>query len=220
MKRIQVDTYKHKGLRKKLIEEIIQKGITDVAVLNAIENIPRHFFLDSAFEYRAYEDKAFRIAADQTISQPYTVAFQTQTLNVLPHQKVLEVGTGSAYQACVLAKIGARVYTIERQKELFDSNKSFFYLKQFPNIRFFYGDGYAGLPTYAPFDRIIITAASPEIPPKLLEQLVVGGVMVVPVGPSNAVQQMKKVTRVSVTEYSIENLGDFSFVSMLPGKNP
>lgn len=220
MKRIQVDTYKHKGLRKKLIEEITQKGITDAAVLNAIENVPRHFFLDSAFEYRAYEDKAFRIAADQTISQPYTVAFQTQILGVQPHQKVLEVGTGSAYQACVLAKIGARVYTIERQKELFDSNKSFFYLKQFPNIRFFYGDGYAGLPTYAPFDRIIITAASPEIPPKLLEQLVVGGIMVVPVGPSNAVQQMKKVTRRSATEYTIENLGDFSFVSMLPGKNP
>src|SRR5215217_536858 len=175
------DTYRHKGLRKKLVETVKNKGITDERVLEAIEKIPRHFFLDSAFDEVAYEDKAFPIAERQTISQPYTVAYQTQLLEVKPFQKVLEIGTGSAYQASVLAELGAQVYTIERQKKLFESNKKFEYIKKYPNIKFFYGDGFEGLPTYAPFDRVIITAAAPEIPPKLVGQMKVGGKMVIPV---------------------------------------
>src|SRR5919206_60273 len=176
------DTYRHKGLRKKLVETIKQKGITDEKVLGAINKIPRHFFLDSAFDEVAYEDRAFPIAEKQTISQPYTVAYQTQLLEVKPFQKVLEIGTGSAYQACVLAELGTQVYTIERQKKLFDLNKRFDLLKKYPNIKFFYGDGYQGLPTYGPFDRVLITAAAPEVPQKLIEQLKPGGMMVIPVG--------------------------------------
>ena len=150
------DSYRHKGLRKKLMETVAQKGITDEKILAAINKIPRHFFLDSAFDEVAYEDKAFPIAEGQTISQPYTVAYQTQLLEVKPFLKVLEIGTGSAYQACVLAELGARVYTIERQKKLYEQNKSFAFLKKYPAIKFFYGDGYEGLPTYAPFDRVLI----------------------------------------------------------------
>ena len=158
------DTYRHKGLRKKLTEIVEKKGITDEKVLETINKIPRHFFLDSAFDEVAYEDRAFPIAEKQTISQPYTVAYQTQLLEVKPFLKVLEIGTGSAYQASVLAELGAQVFTIERQKKLFEANKKFDYLKKYPNIKFFYGDGYEGLPTYAPFDRVLITAAAPEIP--------------------------------------------------------
>src|ERR1044071_7239815 len=164
------DTYRHKGLRKKLVDGIRKKGITDERVLSAINKIPRHFFLDSAFDEVAYEDRAFPIGEGQTISQPYTVAYQTQLLEVKSFNKVLEIGTGSAYQAVVLAEMGAQVYTIERQKKLFESNKTFDYLKKFPNIKFFYGDGFEGLPTFAPFDKIIITAAAPEIPEKLIQQ--------------------------------------------------
>src|SRR5215216_7689441 len=165
------DTYRHKGLRKKLVDTVKEKGITDEKVLAAIENIPRHFFLDSAFDEVAYEDRAFPISEGQTISQPYTVAYQTQLLEVRPFDKVLEIGTGSAYQAVILAQMGAQVYTIERQKKLFDSNKQFDYLKKFPNIKFFYGDGYEGLSSFAPFDKILVTAAAPEIPEKLVQQL-------------------------------------------------
>src|SRR5689334_14932576 len=171
------DTYRHKGLRKKLVDGVKEKGITDENVLRAIGNIPRHFFLDSAFDEKAYEDKAFPIAEGQTISQPYTVAYQPQLLEIKPFEKVLEIGTGSAYQAVVLAEMGAQVYTIERQKQLFDHNKQFTWLKKYPNIKFFYGDGYEGLPTYAPFDKVIITAAAPFIPQKLIEQLKTGGKM-------------------------------------------
>ena len=152
------DTYRHKGLRNRLTEIVRSKGISDEAVLTAINKIPRHFFLDSAFDDVAYEDRAFPIGEGQTISQPYTVAYQTQLLEVKRFEKILEIGTGSAYQACVLAEVGAMVYTIERQKKLFDSNKNFAYLKKYPSIKFFYGDGYEGLPTYAPFDKVIITA--------------------------------------------------------------
>ncbi|HLL44092.1 MAG TPA: hypothetical protein VK369_13180, partial [Segetibacter sp.] len=152
------DTYRHKGLRKKLVETVKQKGIQDEKVLDAINNIPRHFFLDSAFDEVAYEDRAFSILEKQTISQPYTVAYQTQLLDVKPFMKVLEIGTGSAYQASVLAELGVQVYTIERQKKLFEFNKKFEYLRRYPNIKFFYGDGYEGLPTFAPFDRVLITA--------------------------------------------------------------
>src|SRR5689334_5843667 len=146
------DTYKHKGMRKQLVEQLRSKGITDENVLMAINNIPRHYFLDSAFEHIAYEDRAFPIGEGQTISQPYTVAYQTQLLDVKRNEKVLEIGTGSAYQACVLAEIGARVYTIERQKKLFEKSKEFFFRTKYPNIKFFYGDGFEGLQAFAPFD--------------------------------------------------------------------
>ena len=192
------DTYRHKGLRNKLVEIIKQKGITDEKVLEAINKIPRHFFLDSAFDEVAYEDRAFPIAEKQTISQPYTVAYQTQLLEIKPFDKVLEIGTGSAYQASVLAELGVQVFTIERQRKLFEANKKFPYLKKYPNIKFFYGDGYEGLPTYAPFDKILITAAAPDIPKKLLEQLKRGGMMVIPVG--NDVQTMKRIIKSQATE--------------------
>src|SRR6266542_6665557 len=169
------DTYRHKGLREKLTEGIKEKGITDEKVLKAINAIPRHFFLDSAFDKEAYADRAFPIDEGQTISQPYTVAYQTQLLEIKSFDKVLEIGTGSAYQACVLADMGAQVYTIERQKKLFENNKNFPFIKKYPNIKFFYGDGYEGLPTFAPFDKVLITAAAPEIPKKLIDQMKVGG---------------------------------------------
>jgi protein-L-isoaspartate(D-aspartate) O-methyltransferase len=212
------DGYRHKGLRKKLVETIKQKGIRDERVLEAINKIPRHFFLDSAFDELAYEDRAFPIAEHQTISQPYTVAYQTELLDVKPFHRVLEIGTGSAYQACVLAELGASVFTIERQKKLFDDNKRFEYLKKYPNIKFFYGDGYEGLPTYAPFDRVIITAAAPDIPQKLIDQMKVGGIMVIPTG-TGEVQLMKRVTKISHSEIKTEIFDRFSFVPMLEGKN-
>jgi protein-L-isoaspartate(D-aspartate) O-methyltransferase len=193
------------------------KGITDEKVLHAIERIPRHFFLDSAFDEVAYEDKAFPIAEKQTISQPYTVAYQTQLLEVKPFDKVLEIGTGSAYQACVLADMGAQVYTIERQKKLFDSNKSFSFIKKYPNIKFFYGDGYEGLPTFAPFDKVLITAAAPDIPKKLVEQMKVGGMMVIPVG-TGEVQVMKRFIKQQDGSLKEEVYDRFSFVPMLTGK--
>jgi protein-L-isoaspartate(D-aspartate) O-methyltransferase len=212
------DTYRHKGLRKKLVETVKSKGITDEKVLEAIERIPRHFFLDSAFDEVAYEDKAFPIAEGQTISQPYTVAYQTQLLEVKPFDKVLEIGTGSAYQASVLAELGAQVYTIERQKKLFEGNKKFAYIKKYPNIKFFYGDGYEGLPTFAPFDKVLITAAAPEIPQKLVAQMKVGGMMVIPVG-SGGVQIMKRLIKQADGSMKEEVYDRFSFVPMLGGKN-
>ncbi len=212
------DTYQHKGLRKQLVKKLRDKGITDENVLAAINNIPRHFFLDSAFDKIAYEDRAFPIEEGQTISQPYTVAYQTQLLEVKPYEKILEIGTGSVYQASVLAEMKAKVYTIERQKKLFDLNKNFVFKSKYPNIKFFYGDGFEGLPTYAPFDKIIITAAAPYIPPKLIDQLKIGGKMVVPVdlGP---VQQMLRLTKLADGTYTEERLDNFSFVPMLEGKN-
>ena len=211
------DSYRHKGLRKKLVEVIKSKGITDEKVLAAIENIPRHFFLDSAFDEVAYEDRAFPITAGQTISQPYTVAYQTQLLEIKPFAKVLEIGTGSAYQASVLAEMGAQVFTIERQKKLYEHNKKFSYIKKYPNIKFFYGDGYEGLPTYAPFDRILITAAAPEIPQKLIAQLKRGGMMVIPVG-SGDLQTMKRITKLEDGTLKEDAFALFSFVPMLGGK--
>jgi len=211
------DTYRHKGLRKKLTAGIRDKGITDERVLNAINDIPRHFFLDSAFDEAAYADRAFPIGEGQTISQPYTVAYQSVLLEVKPFDKVLEIGTGSAYQAVVLALMGAQVYTIERQKKLFELNKNFTYLKKFPGIKFFYGDGFEGLPTFAPFDKILITAAAPEVPPKLIEQLKPGGMMVLPVG-SGEVQRMMRITRLENNALKEEVFDHFSFVPMLEGK--
>lgn len=211
------DTYRHKGLRNKLTEVVRGKGITDENVLAAINRIPRHFFLDSAFDDVAYEDRAFPIGEGQTISQPYTVAYQTQLLELKKFEKVLEIGTGSAYQAVVLAEMGAQVYTIERQKKLFESNKSFNYLKKYPSIKFFYGDGYEGLPTYAPFDKVLITAAAPDIPSKLIEQLKPGGMMVIPVG-AGELQRMMRITRLSEGVLKEEVFDHFSFVPMIEGK--
>lgn len=211
------DSYRHKGLRKKLVQGIHAKGISDERVLDALLEVPRHFFLDSAFDEKAYEDKAFPIGEGQTISQPYTVAYQSQLLEVKPFMKVLEIGTGSAYQAVVLAEMGAQVYTIERQKKLFDLNKKFDFLKKFSSIKFFYGDGYEGLPTYAPFDRVLITAAAPEIPQKLVEQLKTGGMMVLPLGTGD-IQQMMRVTKLENGALKEEVFDHFSFVPMLGGK--
>lgn len=212
------DTYRHKGMRKKLVQAIQAKGINDERVLDALLEVPRHFFLDSAFDEQAYEDRAFPIGEGQTISQPYTVAYQSQLLELKPFLKVLEIGTGSAYQAVVLAETGVQVFTIERQKKLFDSNKQFELLKKYPNIKFFYGDGYEGLPSYAPFDRILITAAAPEVPPKLLQQLKIGGIMVIPVGAGD-VQQMMRITKLNEEEWKEEVFDRFSFVPMLGGRN-
>jgi protein-L-isoaspartate(D-aspartate) O-methyltransferase len=211
------DSYLHKGLRKKLVDQIREKGITDEAVLTAIMNVPRHFFLDSAFEKQAYEDRAFPIGEDQTISQPYTVAYQTQLLQIKPFEKILEVGTGSAYQASVLAELKAKVYSIERQKKLFDTNKNFQFLKQYPTLRMFYGDGFEGLPTYAPFDKILITAAAPYIPEKLLAQLKPGGWMVLPLDEGEN-QRMQRITKQIDGSLVEEKFDEFSFVPMLVGK--
>ncbi len=212
------DSYRHKGLRKKLIDQLREKGITDETVLTAMNNIPRHFFLDTALDNIAYEDRAFPIAEGQTISQPYTVAYQTQLLQVKPQEKILEIGTGSIYQATVLAEIGAKVFTIERQKALFEKTKQFVLKNKYPGLKFFYGDGFEGLPTFAPFDKVIITAAAPFIPPKLIAQLKTGGKMVIPVDEGEH-QRMLRITKQvdgSTTEEAFEN---FSFVPMLSGKN-
>ncbi|MFN2458630.1 MAG: protein-L-isoaspartate(D-aspartate) O-methyltransferase [Chitinophagaceae bacterium] len=211
------DSYRHKGLREKLVETVRDKGIKDERVLEAIKKIPRHFFLDSAFDKVAYEDKAFPIAEKQTISQPYTVAYQTQLLEVKPFEKILEIGTGSGYQACVLAELGAHIFTVERQRKLYESNKNFAYLKKYRNIKFFYGDGYEGLPTYAPFDKILITAAAPDVPEKLINQLKVGGMMVLPIG-TGEIQVMKRIIKKENNELHTEVFDRFSFVPMLEGK--
>ncbi len=212
------DTYRHKGLRKKLIDSLRDKGITDENVLNAMMNIPRHFFLDTALQDIAYEDRAFPIAEEQTISQPYTVAYQTQLLQVKQYDKVLEIGTGSVYQATILAEMGAQVFTIERQKKLYEKSKNFVFRSKYPNIKFFYGDGFEGLPTYAPFDKIIITAAAPLIPPRLVEQLKPYGKMVLPVD-EGTYQRMLRITKNEDGSYEEEAFENFSFVPMLKGKS-
>ncbi len=205
-------------MRKKLIDGIRDKGITDESVLDAMMAVPRHFFLDTALDHKAYEDKAFPIAEGQTISQPYTVAYQTALLKVKPYDRILEIGTGSAYQSTVLAAMHGHVYTIERQRKLFDLNRDYVFKNKYPNIKFFYGDGFEGLPTYAPFNKIIITAAAPEIPPKLLEQLKVGGLMVLPLNTGDELQQMKRITKTQ-EGISEETFHNFSFVPMLKGKS-
>jgi len=208
------DSYQHKGQRQKLVEGLKQKGIGDGRVLEAINRVPRHLFMDSGFTHFSYRDQAFPIGAGQTISQPYTVAFQSELLEVEKRHKVLEVGTGSGYQAAVLLEMGAKVFTIERQKELFLRVQSLL-----PQIgyhpQFFYGDGYNGLPTYAPFDRIIVTAGASDIPQDLINQLKTGGRMVVPVGNSN--NQAMKVVVKTETGYDIQEHGNFIFVPMLKG---
>ncbi len=210
------DTYRHKGLRKLLIEQIRKKGITDEVVLEAMGRVPRHAFMDSGFINFSYKDSAFPIGAGQTISQPYTVAFQTQLLELKPHEKILEIGTGSGYQAAVLYEMGANVYTIERQRELYVKSQQL--LNQLGcKLHFFYGDGYAGLPAYAPFDKILITAGATEIPEALVQQLKVGGRMVIPVGDDER-QEMTLVVKKSESEIDVSRHGSFAFVPFLKGK--
>ena len=209
------DNYRHKGLRKQLVDQRRAKGIADEAVLNAINEVPRHVFLDSSFVELAYQDKAFPIGSGQTISQPHTVAFQTQLLQVRKGLKVLEIGTGSGYQACVLAALGAKVFTIERQRNLFFKTKEI--LEQLPfKVKTFLGDGYEGLPTYQPFDRIIITAGAPSIPEALVKQMKVGGIMVIPMDNAKGDgQTMLRVTKMDDGTLKKEEFGDFKFVPML-----
>ncbi len=200
------------------MEEVRRKGIRNSKVLEAINAIPRHFFLDSAFTKQAYEDRAFPIGEGQTISQPYTVAYQTELLDPQPHERILEIGTGSAYQACVLGQMGSQVFTIERQKALYDLNRNFEFLKTFPSIKFFYGDGFKGLPTYAPFDKVLVTAAAPHVPPDLIQQMKVGGKLVIPVDEGSH-QRMLRLTKLADGSVTTERFDLFSFVPMLEGKN-
>jgi protein-L-isoaspartate(D-aspartate) O-methyltransferase len=203
--------------RQVLVAGIREKGVIDERVLQALEQVPRHLFMPPGMEDKAYIDKAFPIGEGQTISQPYTVAYQTQLLSVQAGDKIMEVGTGSAYQAAVLAVMGAEVYTIERQKKLFDKLESFDYLKEFKNLHLCYGDGYKGWPKEAPFDKIIITAAPEDVPFDLIEQLKTGGFMVVPVGKPG-MQRMLRLTKESDNNIKKETFDYFSFVPMLEGK--
>ncbi|ETN95627.1 protein-L-isoaspartate and D-aspartate O-methyltransferase [Zhouia amylolytica AD3] len=204
-------------MRNKLTEVVAAKGIKDSKVLAAIKKIPRHLFMDSSFEDHAYQDKAFPIAADQTISQPYTVAFQTELLDVSPGDKILEIGTGSGYQTAVLLEMGAAVYSIERQKELFKKTNIFLPKLGYRPKRLIFGDGYKGLPNEAPFDGIIVTAGAPFVPKPLLAQLKVGGKLVIPVGQNE--QVMTLFTRTSEKEFEKKELGQFRFVPLLGDKN-
>ena len=209
------DLPKHKGLRNQLADAIAEKGIADKAVLQAIKAVPRHLFMESSFEQYAYQDKPFPIGAGQTISQPYTVAFQSELLNVKSGDKVLEVGTGSGYQAAILCEMGVKVYSIERIKELFDHSSML--LKRLGyNLTQKYGDGYKGIPAFAPFDGIVVTAGAPFVPKALMEQLKVGGRLVIPVGEDS--QVMTLITRVSEKKYRKEEKGLFRFVPMLKEK--
>ncbi|PCI95061.1 MAG: protein-L-isoaspartate O-methyltransferase [Flavobacteriales bacterium] len=212
-----IDTYRHKGLRKKLAQVIAKKGIKNSQVLTAIETIPRHLFIpDNALHKYAYDDKPFPIGAGQTISQPYTVAFQTELLELKSREKVLEIGTGSGYQTAVLLEMGVKVFSIERQKALFDRTKEL--LPQLGYIsKLFYGDGYKGLPSFAPFDKIIVTAGAPYIPEDLLNQLKVGGILIIPVDEGES-QRMKKIVKLSDKKFETEDLGLFRFVPLLKEK--
>ncbi|APG61336.1 protein-L-isoaspartate(D-aspartate) O-methyltransferase [Christiangramia salexigens] len=211
------DTYRHQGKRQQLVRVVKKKGITDERVLAAIGKIPRHLFMDSSFEDHAYQDKAFPIAADQTISQPYTVAFQSELLEVKKGEKVLEIGTGSGYQTAVLCELGAKVYSIERQRELYKKTKTFLARIVYRPKHLSFGDGYKGLPEYAPYDKIIVTAGAPDVPRDLLSQLKVGGRMVIPVGTE--VQTMTLFVRKSVKEFDKKEFGAFRFVPLLEDKN-
>lgn len=209
------DTFEAKGKRKNLVAELRQKGITDEEVLKAIDTVPRHLFMDPAFLIHAYADKAFPIRSGQTISQPYTVAVQTSLLRVKKRDKILEIGTGSGYQAAILAEMGARVYTIERFRELFLMAQRVLTSLGY-SADFFYGDGYEGKPQYGPFDGIVITAAAPDVPEVLLHQLKPGGRLVVPLGSSNT-QVMTVVERTGLDNFERSEHGNFVFVPMLKG---
>ncbi|UOB17648.1 protein-L-isoaspartate(D-aspartate) O-methyltransferase [Abyssalbus ytuae] len=211
------DTFKHKGMRKKLAEIVAAKGITDKKVLKAIEKVPRHLFIDSSFEDHAYQDKAFPIGADQTISQPYTVAFQTELLEITEGDKILEIGTGCGYQTAVLLELGAVVFSVERQKELFKKTSLFLPKLGYRAKKLIFGDGYKGFTAEAPFDGIIVTAGAPFVPKPLLSQLKVGGKLVIPVGED--IQVMTLFTRTSEKEFEKEELGEFRFVPLLEDRN-
>lgn len=207
------DSFKHKGLRNKLVLDLKTKGIKDDSVLEAVKSVPRHLFMDSGFLDHAYQDKAFPIASGQTISQPFTVAFQTELLNVKKDHKILEIGTGSGYQAAILCHMGAKVYTIERIKELFRKTSVFLPSINYRPKKMIYGDGYVGYSEEAPYDSIIVTAGASEIPEKLINQLKIGGRMVIPVG--DEVQKMKLLTKLSESDFETKIFGDFQFVPML-----
>ncbi len=211
------DTYRHKGLRKRLIDTLYQKGIRDERILHAFNSVPRHLFLDKAFEEWAYTDKAFPIGNKQTISQPFTVAYQTDLLEIKRRDKVLEVGTGSGFQAAILDKLGATVLTVERQELLYKKTSKLLMKLGFNNIRTFLKDGMSGLPEYAPFDKIIVTAAASEIPTALLSQLKIGGILIIPIGKER--QQMCKIIKESAKQYKRIYLDYFKFVPLLKGLN-
>lgn len=212
-----IDSFKHKGLRQKLVDVLISKGIKNEAVLQAIRTIPRHWFMDSSFLDHAYQDKAFPIAANQTISQPYTVAYQTELLEVEPNHKVLEIGTGSGYQTAVLCLLEAEVYSIERQLELF--KKTSLFLPKIGHVakRLIFGDGYLGLKEEAPFDRILVTAGAPFVPKPLLAQLKIGGRLVIPIGEEE--QVMTLYIRSGQKTFEKHEFGNFRFVPMLEDKS-
>jgi protein-L-isoaspartate(D-aspartate) O-methyltransferase len=211
------DSAKHQGLRNQLIKLLQGRGITDIAVLDAINKIPRHLFLDSSFEDYAYQDKAFPIGSGQTISQPYTVAFQSQLLEVKKDQKILEIGTGSGYQTAVLCRMGAKVYSVERQNELFKKTSSLLPKLGVRPKHLSFGDGYKGLENHAPFDSIIVTAGAPIIPKPLMAQLKIGGRLVIPLGEEN--QIMTLLIRKNETQFEKHEFGDFKFVPLLENKN-
>ncbi len=207
------DSYRHKGLRRNLIRQLRLKGIKNDEVLNAMESIPRHWFLSSAFLKFAYEDQAFPIGSEQTISHPFTVAFQTSILKLEAGMKVLEIGTGSGYQTCVLEKLGAKVFSIERQKALYLKTDRLLTKMGIKAMRF-YGDGYKGKTAFAPYDRVLVTCGAPDIPELLLGQVRVGGILVIPVGEGDT-QEMLRLTKNSESDFSVERFGKFSFVPML-----
>ncbi len=211
------DTFKHKGLRQQLVKTIKNKGITDEKVLEAIGKVPRHLFMDSGFIDHAYQDKPFPIAADQTISQPYTVAFQTELLQVKKGDKILEIGTGSGYQAAVIIELGAKLYSIERQQELFKKTSVFLPKLGYRAKKLIFGDGYVGLEEEAPFDGIIVTAGAPFVPKPLLNQLKIGGRLVIPVGEDT--QTMTLFIRKGEKEFEKHEHGSFRFVPLLEDKN-
>ncbi len=211
------NTSKHEGLRNQLAKLLEEKGITDKKVLEAIKIIPRHLFLDSSFENFAYQDKAFPIAAGQTISQPYTVAYQTQLLQVKKDDKILEIGTGSGYQTAVLCVLGAKVYSVERQNELFKTTSALLPKLGIRAKHLSFGDGYKGLPNHAPFDSIIVTAGAPIIPKPLMAQLKIGGRLVIPLGKDDQVMTM--LIRKNETQFEKHEFGDFKFVPLLENKN-
>jgi protein-L-isoaspartate(D-aspartate) O-methyltransferase len=214
--RLMTDSYRHKGLRKRMIETLRSRGITDEAVLAAMSAVPRHFFLDKAFEEHAYDDKPFPIGYEQTISQPFTVAYQTALLDIQKGDRVLEIGTGSGYQAAILAVLGARVYTIERQEVLFEKTKNLLQQLGFSSILTFFGDGTQGLPRFAPFDKIIVTAGAPVIPEALRLQLSTqSGILVIPVGEK--LQYMQKIIRTDVSTFQEFTMDAFRFVPLLEG---
>jgi protein-L-isoaspartate(D-aspartate) O-methyltransferase len=210
------DTIHHKQYRNELVEQLREKGIADEKVLEAIGKVPRHLFIEAKLTVKEmYEDVPVGIAQGQTISQPFTVAYQTQLLEVKPKERILEIGTGSGYQSAVLFEMGANVFTIERRRKLYAETKKRMNRLGYSGLHMYYGDGYEGLAEFAPFDKIIITAAAPDIPPKLIGQLAIGGIMVVPV--NGDVQRMFKITRMSETETKEEDFGHFRFVPLLPG---